>query len=51
MAALGLSQALGKTTLLLSARFPLVRSIRTGEDAALLYRSPLTVMLGVGRTF
>jgi hypothetical protein len=51
MAALGLSQTLGKTTLLLSARFPFVRSIRTGEDAALLYRSPLTVMLGVGRKF
>lgn len=47
----GISQAVGDTTFLLFARFPLLRSIRTGAEEAVLYRSPLTLSLGVGHTF
>lgn len=47
----GISQALGDTTLLLFARFPLLRSIRTGAEESVLYRAPLTLSLGVGHTF
>lgn len=51
MFAAGLSQAIGDTTLLLFAGLPLLRSIRTGAEEAILYRSPLTLTLGIGHTF
>lgn len=47
----GLSQAVGDTNFLLFVRFPLLRRIRTGAEEAVLYRSPLTLSLGVGHTF
>lgn len=51
LAGIGIAQALGHTSLLLAARFPLVRVIRTGEEAALIYRSPFVLTVGVAHTF
>jgi hypothetical protein len=51
LAALVATQTLGKTTLSLGLRFPLVRHVVTGEDPQGELSSPVTLSLGVAHIF